>query len=280
MKRLLIILCILLIFPATAFAEIETELETDEEAMKVSIVDDQTEAKEVIITEDYTNKVTTDMVPMRPLGLRYNNVTTNSISITWEDNMGYDEVTSYNIYVNGEKVGSTKISEYTITNLLPGRTYEITVTAINYYGESLESDPISVTTKKLQGIAPTNLKLNNITENSAYISWKGEGLYSIYLNGDFVDTTNKNYYQLNDLEENNEYEILIESVIDNTLCETMQLRTGQAIPQEDISEIINAGFEYINAMSPYIAVIAGLIIAFTIASMLLGIFDSFIGGVR
>lgn len=284
MKKLLITLCILFIhtYPIGIYAESEVEFESTEPAksMEITVIDDQTGPKEVIITEDYTEKVTTDMVPMRPLGLRYNNVTTNSISIVWDDNLGYDEVESYNIYLNGNKVGNSNLSEYTITNLLPGRTYEITVTAINYYGESLESDPISVTTKKLQGIAPTNLKLNNITENSAYISWKGEGLYSIYLNGDFVDTTNKNYYQLNDLEENNEYEILIESVIDNTLCETMQLRTGQAIPQEDISEIINAGFEYINAMSPYIAVIAGLIIAFTIASMLLGIFDSFIGGVR
>lgn len=283
MKKLLITLCILfLTYPIGIYAESEVEFESTEPAksMEITVIDDQTGPKEVIITEDYTEKVTTDMVPMRPLGLRYNNVTTNSISIVWDDNLGYDEVESYNIYLNGNKVGNSNLSEYTITNLLPGRTYEITVTAINYYGESLESDPISVTTKKLQGIAPTNLKLNNITENSAYISWKGEGLYSIYLNGDFVDTTNKNYYQLNDLEENNEYEILIESVIDNTLCETMQLRTGQAIPQEDISEIINAGFEYINAMSPYIAVIAGLIIAFTIASMLLGIFDSFLGGVR
>lgn len=273
MKRLLIILCILLIFPATAFAEIETELETDEEAMKVSIVDDQTEAKEVIITEDYTNKVTTDMVPMRPLGLRYNNVTTNSISITWKDNMGYDEVTSYNIYVNGEKVGSTKISEYTINNLLPERTYEITVTAVNYYGESFESEPITVTTKKLQAVAPTNLRLNNATENSAFISWEGEGLYNVYLNGNFIGTTPKNNYQFNNLNENNIYEITIESYNDTNLYETIQIKTGQAINQENVSEIINTGFEYISAMWPYIAVIAGLIITFAITSMMLEIFN-------
>lgn len=273
MKRLLIILCILLIFPAMAFAEIETELETDEEAMKVSIVDDQTEAKEVIITEDYTNKVTTDMVPMRPLGLRYNNVTTNSISITWEDNMGYDEVTSYNIYVNGEKVGSTKISEYTINNLLPERTYEITVTAVNYYGESFESEPITVTTKKLQAVAPTNLRLNNATENSAFISWEGEGLYNVYLNGNFIGTTPKNNYQFNNLNENNIYEITIESYNDTNLYETIQIKTGQAINQENVSEIINTGFEYISAMWPYIAVIAGLIITFAITSMMLEIFN-------
>lgn len=250
------------------------------EPTEVNIIGDQTGPKEVIITEDYTQGITTDMAPMRPLGLRYNNITTNSISIVWDVNLGYDEVESYNIYLNGSKIGNSNVSEYTITNLLPGRTYEITVTAINYYGESLESEPINVATKKLQGIAPTNLKLNNITENSAYISWEGEGLYSIYLNGDFVNTTNKNYYQLNNLEENNDYEIVIESNIDNSLYQTMQLRTGQAIPQEDLLKIINIGFEYINIMSPYIAVIAGLIIAFAIASMLLGIFDGFLSGVR
>lgn len=296
MKKLFILFCVLIMtFPVAVYADNEgetgiildqeimedpTEKITEEtkEVIEESIEETRhieiTEPQEVIVKEDYTLQEVSDTIPMRPLNLKYNNVTKNSVSIVWDDNTGYDKVTSYNVYVNGNKVGNTKVSEYTIINLLPGRTYEITVTAINYYGESLESEPITVTTKKLQGVAPTNLRLNNVTENSAFISWEGEGLYNVYLNGNFIGTTPKNNYQFNNLNENDIYEITIESYNDTNLYETVQIKTGQAIQQEDVLEIINAGFDYISAMWPYTAVIAGLIIAFAIASMILGLFEN------
>jgi len=302
-EKLLIIFCILLMaYPIAAYAEVETGLdtthdqgiidgptetvegptetiqeptETTEELMEVSIIDDQTGAKEVIVTEDYTQQIVTDTIPMRPLNVRYNNVTTSSISIAWDDNMGYDQVESYNIYVNGNKVGSSEVSAYVIDDLLPGRTYEITITAVNFYGESFESDPISVTTLKKPGIAPANIKMLNVTENSAFLTWEGKGFYNIYLNGEFIDTTSKTYYQLNNLESNTDYEVAVESYEDTSLYETIVIRTGQAIQQENVLEIIQEGFEYLTAMWPYMAVIAGLIIAFAIASMMLGIFENF-----
>jgi len=301
LKKLLIIFCILLMaYPIATYAEVETGLdtthdqgiidgptetvegptetiqeptETTEELMEVSIIDDQTGAKEVIVTEDYTQQIVNDTIPMSPQNLRYNNITTDSISIVWEDNTGYDQVDSYNIYVNGTKVGSTDLSTYVIENLLPGRIYEITVTAVNYYGESFESNPIRVTTLKKPAIAPQNVKILNITENSAFLKWEGEGLYNIYLNGEFVDTTSNTYYQFNDLESNTDYEIAVESYEDTSLYETIAVRTVQAIQQENVLEIIQKGFEYITAMWPYIAVIAGLVIAFSIVSMILQVFS-------
>lgn len=113
----------------------------------------------------------------------------------------------------------------------------------------------------------------NITENSAFLKWEGEGLYNIYLNGEFVDTTSNTYYQFNDLESNTDYEIAVESYEDTSLYETIAVRTVQAIQQENVLEIIQKGFEYITAMWPYIAVIAGLVIAFSIVSMILQVFS-------
>lgn len=277
MKKLLIVICLLIALINPIAVKAEEQLDTINELIteESTYIAEDNEPKEVIITEDKTEEIKTDTIPMRPLNLRYNNVTTDKISIVWDDNLGYDQVTSYNIYVNSNKVGSSNLSSYVIEDLLPGRTYEITVTAVNFYGESLESDPITVTTKDKEGIVPTDLKIANITDNSAYITWNGEGIYNIYLNGELLDTVFKTNYQLDNLESETEYEFTVESYMDPTKHESIKFSTVNTITQENVSDIIKAGFDYILFMWPYIAVIAGLIITFAIVSMILGAFGYF-----
>lgn len=300
LKRIIILILAILLMPIWTYADEPDSLSTEnnkteelekEETSKASdnieqnslqesvIINQYTGLQEVIIIDDYTEEPTTDSVPMRPLNLRYTSVTTDSVSIVWDENMGYDEVTSYNIYVNGTKVGSTKTSSYVIENLFPGRKYEITITALNYFGESLESTPIEVITNRIPITTPNNIKVINVTENTAIISWENtsskEVLYNLYLNGSFVGSTTNTYYQFDNLTSNSDYNIGIEPDGNPELLTLVSLRTGDVIDQETISEIVRTGFEYIRAWWPYLAVILGLVLSFAIIRMMLDVFANF-----
>ena len=295
MKRIIIIIFALLLlpiwvyadeseFPATESNQIDkTEKEEITEQSKtneVVIINQYTGLQEVIIIDDYTEDPTTDSIPMRPLHLKHTNVTTNSVGIVWDENMGYDKVKSYNVYVNGAKVGNTKTSSYVIEELLPGRKYEITVTALNYYGESLESAPIEVITHRVPIATPKNIRVTNITEETATINWEKsdsqEGLYNIYLNGNFVDSTKNTYYQLDNLNSNTEYNVGIGPDGKKELLTVFTLRTGDSIGQENILAVIEAGFEYIGGIWPFLAVLLGIILSFAIATMILDTFGNLI----
>lgn len=294
MKRIIVIIaCIFLFLPIWIYADepetppidpndvsnTEHEETGNLEPNETVIINQYTGAQQVIITEDYTQEITTDSIPMPPLHLKYTNVTTDSVSIVWNENIGYDKVDSYNIYVNGGKVGNSKTSSYVIDDLLPGRKYKISITALNYYGESYESAPIEVITHRSPIATPKNVRAINITEKTALINWESnglqDGLYNIYLNGKFFDSTSNTYYQVNNLQSNTDYSIGIEPDGDSTLLTVIGVRTGDVIGQETISTIINSGFEYIGTIWPYMAVILGIVLTFAIASMILGVFENF-----
>lgn len=207
---------------------------------------------------------TTDTIPMRPLSLRYVSVTPTSVTLTWDDNMGYDAVTSYNVYANGLKVGSTTVSSYTVSDLQPGKMYVFEVTAVNYYGESFASDPVRVITPKQPVEAPKNLRALNITDKTALITWEGEGAYEIYLNDELIGTVNRNEYLIQELEPGKSYRVRVCSAEDSSLYTLLDFTTGQTIDEFSLELIISKGFEYIQGMWPYLAVVLGCALAFAL----------------
>ncbi|RQR32736.1 poly(3-hydroxybutyrate) depolymerase [Burkholderia sp. Bp9143] len=80
-----------------------------------------------------------------PTGLAVAGTTQTSVSLSWN---AVANATSYNVYRNGSKVGSSASASYTDSGLIAGTTYSYTVTEIDpNAGESAQSSAVSATTQ-------------------------------------------------------------------------------------------------------------------------------------
>lgn len=79
-----------------------------------------------------------EVAPVRPENLTTVEKDGNSITLQWSEVAG---ATGYNIYVDGEKVNDSAVSDtvYKCEILAPATTYEFVVTAVNSIGESKNS---------------------------------------------------------------------------------------------------------------------------------------------
>ncbi|HEY9059942.1 MAG TPA: fibronectin type III domain-containing protein, partial [Pseudobacteroides sp.] len=112
--------------------------------------------------------------PSVPEGLTASSVNSTSINLTWTPSKDNVEVTGYEIYRNGIKVGSPKTSSFTDAGLVPNTVYEYTVKAYDYSGNfSLISEPYKVTSAI------------NISSNLTLSEDKTYG--TIYLSGGTID---------------------------------------------------------------------------------------------
>ena len=94
--------------------------------------------------------LTDTQAPTAPLNLSVTSVGTNNIAVQWTaatDNVG---VTSYDIYVNGELMGSTSSTSTNIANLNPLTAYSIYIVAKDAAGNvSPQSNTVTATTTAL-----------------------------------------------------------------------------------------------------------------------------------
>ncbi len=85
--------------------------------------------------------------PTVPTGLKVINTTSNSISIIWNSSVDNVQVEGYRVFANGLLKGESATNSYTITELRPGITYNIAVSAFDAESNESElSDVLSVTT--------------------------------------------------------------------------------------------------------------------------------------
>ncbi|MFP3859212.1 MAG: GEVED domain-containing protein, partial [Bacteroidales bacterium] len=106
--------------------------------------------------EDYTVSFTDDggddedtEAPTAPANLTDNNVTENSADLSWDassDNVGVEQ---YIVYQDGDEIGTTENTSYSVSDLNAGTTYSFTVTAEDAAGNVSEaSNEIEVTTEQ------------------------------------------------------------------------------------------------------------------------------------
>ena len=85
-----------------------------------------------------------------PQNVTVTNKTSSSITIQWEepspqhinDKQG---ITSYQLKVDGQTVGSTTTRSYTFSNLSPGVKYTLTILAVNSVGTSEDRNGAKIT---------------------------------------------------------------------------------------------------------------------------------------
>jgi len=85
--------------------------------------------------------------PTIPAGVTADNVTSTSISLTWENSTDNNEVDGYYVYANGLQKGEPFSNSFTITQLNPGITYNIAISAFDAASnESPKSPDLEVQT--------------------------------------------------------------------------------------------------------------------------------------
>ena len=97
----------------------------------------------------------TSVPPIQGSTVTQSNPSPTSITLTWPS---YTTAISYTIYENGNLIGNTTLTTYTVNNLVPNTNYIFTITIVTSEGESMPSDPVPVTTAPghlgIQGDAP------------------------------------------------------------------------------------------------------------------------------
>lgn len=117
--------------------------------------------------------------PSVPTGLRAGTTTTTTAPVSWTASTDDRGVTGYTVLVDGQAVGTTASTSYTITGLEAGESYTVTVRARDAAGNvSAASAPLTVTTQ--QGgtpgdtqapTVPASLRVTGVTASTVALAW-------------------------------------------------------------------------------------------------------------
>jgi chitodextrinase len=141
-------------------------------------------------------KPTTSVPPSVPTGLAATVISSSQINTSWfQSNPGTYPVAKYNVFRNGNHVGTVASTSYQDSGLTAGATYTYTVAAVDTAGNtSAQSSPVSATTPTLP--TPPSVVINS-PANGATIKGNGSvniasrasdpnGIHSITIMGDGV----------------------------------------------------------------------------------------------
>jgi len=202
---------------------------------------------------DYYKNTDTE-APTTPTNVFLNNITFNSINISWSassDNIG---VTGYNVYIDDVLTSQTSssITNTTISNLSTNTDYNFTIVAKDLINN--RSDSAAINGKTLEDIEapsiPTNLSISNETDSSVKVSWTPStdnnvvNGYEVYVDNDLKETTTNSFYTVNGLNTTTTYTIEIvaydidnnKSAKSNSINATTTAGTSNGITELFISE--------------------------------------------
>ncbi|CAF4307056.1 unnamed protein product [Rotaria sp. Silwood2] len=120
-----------------------------------------------------------------PSGLTVTDTTSNSVTLKWNS---VSDVTTYNIYRNGDKVTSVSSTSYTDTGLNSATDYQYQVSSIKGSAESEKSNEVTATTLTDKMCYNDN-NVNHVAALRAYVSFgytfalgsnQNMGLYNIF----------------------------------------------------------------------------------------------------
>lgn len=130
--------------------------------------------------------------PTVPTGLKITELTGTEAVMEWLPSTDNVKVKGYEIYSDGVKIGKISKTEYKLKQLLPGKSYNISIRAYDMTGNmSGASSVLKITTTKDLEVpsAPNGLKVKSIKGTSVSLTWneseddiKVKG-YRIYCNG-------------------------------------------------------------------------------------------------
>lgn len=161
----------------------------------------------VTLTDKYDRVVKSNVLtvktvePPPPIELTLNATATHDkIDVRW--NMLN---APYNVYLNDNLVFTTPLNNYSFLRLNANTTYKITVIYTDVFGRDIETS-INVTTSDLPPAIVPELKISNVTHNTARLTWTISGkTYDFYRNGTKIKTLDGAIYTDQNLSPETEY---------------------------------------------------------------------------
>ena len=140
--------------------------------------------------ENYFNIVVANPVDLgAPTGLTATNVTTESITLGWDE---LEHAQSYNVYCNGEKLANVKTTSYTHTGLTHNTEYCYTVTGMNNIYEHEHSEELCVTTVQKD----YSVAIQSVTPTEVFYDGSNINLTITFVNDGKKEHQSRCYYQL------------------------------------------------------------------------------------
>jgi chitodextrinase len=138
--------------------------------------------------------------PSNPTNLAGNNTTQTTTDLSWNASSDNVSVTGYNVFVNGNQIGTSANTSFDVTGLTAGTLYTFSISAFDAAGNTSGLTSISFATLPLANDTeaptdPTNLAGNNTTSTTTGLSWNSStdniGVigYFIYVDGVEVGTS-------------------------------------------------------------------------------------------
>jgi fibronectin type 3 domain-containing protein len=123
-----------------------------------------------------TSATTWDYPPAVPLNLRITAVSSDTVSLAWQDNSDNEQgfsIVQVHPWAEVGRVGMN-VTMYQCTALLPWRFYSFHVRAYNSGGYSASSNVVSTTTLEGPPAAPRNLTVTAVTTSSIGLAWEDD----------------------------------------------------------------------------------------------------------
>ncbi len=175
-----------------------------------------------------------------PTGLVANNVTTESLTLSWNE---LANAQSYNVYRNGEKVANVTEETYTDNGLTHNTQYCYTVAGMNNVYEYEHSDTLCVTTVQKD----YSVAIQSVTPTEVFYDGSNINLIITFVNDGEKEHQSRCYY---DVESSDEYVTVIDDKQTNavlasgaTATKTFEIKIDEDIPN-DYEIDFNASVDY------------------------------------
>ncbi|WP_095454216.1 fibronectin type III domain-containing protein [Enterococcus hirae] len=194
---------------------------------QVRAVDQAGNISEMSNTVTAKTKPTEEILPpAAPLNLRIDDVTTNSVSLSWQEAIDNVDVASYNVYRDDQLVQTLTGTDLTYidTGLMEDTTYTYIVKAVDPSGNLSEaSNAVKARTKMTievsRPLPPTKLRSAHVTEHEVALMWDAPNeskeimSYQVYRNNVLVGEVagETSLYTDKDLQENTKYSYVVKS---------------------------------------------------------------------
>ena len=169
-----------------------------------------------VFTGQFTATTVPDTeAPSVPQNITASNITTTSLDLNWDASTDNVAVSEYEVFQDGNSIGTTSSTNMSVTGLSASTTYSYTVLARDAsLNDSAQSNAVNATTLDPDTTAPsvpTNLSANNITSSSVNLSWSastdnvGVDNYDVFQDGNIIATTNALTLQVTGLSQQTTY---------------------------------------------------------------------------